>query len=464
MAFPVFQIGLKMPLLAAALLLCAIGLSSCGASSGSQSSSGSVALKSLSISPGSSTVTLGAGQQFTVTGIYSNGSQKDLTQTASWSVSQPTVATISSPGMAVSKQPGTATIIASSGSVSGSATLNVSTPTLVSIAVSPSGPSIPKGETQQFTATATFSDKSTQDLTSTAVWTTSATPVASINNDGLATGLGVGTATITATSGSVSATDTLTVTPPVLTSIAIAPTNSSVGLGANEQLAATGTFSDSSIQDVTSTVTWASVKPAVATIAASGLATTWSIGKTGISANSGSLSASGTISVLPVAAVDYFSNAHNINAPDGTLNLVNTGLTDGDLCAMIYVFDSSQEMNECCGCLVSQEAGMRTLSVNNDLTSNTLTGVTLSTGVIRVIPADAASNPTCNAGAVTPSGLVLSWATHIQYYAPGTFEVTENNPRMPPLSSSELSDLESDCAFMQKLGSGHGICTCGVGD
>src|SRR5580704_498645 len=142
MAFPVFQIGLKMPLLAAALLLCAIGLSSCGASSGSQSSSGSVALKSLSISPSSSTVTLGAGQQFTVTGIYSNGSQKDLTQTASWSVSQPTVATISSPGMAVSKQPGTATIIASSGSVSGSATLNVSTPTLVSIAVSPSGPSI----------------------------------------------------------------------------------------------------------------------------------------------------------------------------------------------------------------------------------------------------------------------------------------------------------------------------------
>jgi hypothetical protein len=35
---------------------------------------------------------------------------------------------------------------------------------------------------------------------------------------------------------------------------------------------------------------------------------------------------------------------------------------------------------------------------------------------------------------------------------------------MPTLNKSELSDLESDCAFIQKLGSGHGVCTCGVGD
>ncbi|MGA9041451.1 MAG: Ig-like domain-containing protein [Terriglobales bacterium] len=463
MWFHAFRRSRNTLLLAAALLLCAIALSGCGAS-GSQPSTAEVKLKSLLISPSSSTVILGAGQQYTVTGIYSNGSQKDLTQTASWSVSQPAVATISAPGMAVSKQPGMATITASTGSVSGSATLNVSTPTLVSLALSPSSPSIPKGETQQFSATGTFSDKSTQDMTSTVVWTASPAGAASINSAGLAAGRSVGTSTITATSGSISATDSLSVTPPVLTSMIITPAKSSIGLGTNEQLIAAGTFSDNSTQDMTKTVTWASSKPAVASIAAGGLATSLSIGATGISATSGSVSVTGAITVLPVAAVDYFSNAHNINAPDATLTLVNTGLTDGDLCAMIYVFDTSQEMNECCGCFVSQDAGTRALSINTDLTSNTLTGATLSTGVIRVVPADAASNPTCNAGTVTPSGLVLAWATHIQYFGSGTFEVTENDPRMPPLSSSELTNLESDCAFMQKLGSGHGICTCGTGD
>lgn len=463
MAFHVLRRRRNMPLAAAALLVCAIGLSSCGASSGSQRPSSAVTLKSLSISPSTSTVVVGSGQQFTATGLYSNGSQRDLTQTASWSVLQPAIATISS-GMAVSKQAGAATITASFSSVSGSATLNVSTPTLVSIALSPSSPSVPKGDTQQFTATGTFSDKSAQDVTSTMVWTASPGGAASINSAGVATGQSLGTTTITATSGSISATDTLSVTPPALTSIVVVPAKSSVGLGTNEQLTATGTFSDSSIQDLTSTAIWSSAKPSVATIAASGLATSWSIGTTGISATSGSLSGSGTIVVLPVAAVDYFSNAHTASAPDATLTLVNTGLTGGDLCAMIYVFDTSQEMNECCGCSISQDGGMRTLSVNTDLTSNTLTGVTLTTGLIRVIPADEPSNPTCNAGTVTPSGLVLSWTTHIQYSAPSTFAVTETSSQLPALSNAELTALESDCAFMQKLGSGHGICSCGTGD
>ncbi len=450
-------------LFAAVLLVCAIlGLSGCGASSGD--SHPSIRLTSLSVSPASSTVLLGSGQQFTVTGNYSDGSQKDLTQAASWIVLQPTIASISSPGMAVGKQSGTATITASSGSVSGSATLNVATPILLSLAVSPSSPSIPKGETQQFAISGTFSDKSTQDLTSTVAWAAPPGGAASIDATGLATGQKVGTTTITATSGSLSAIATLTVTPPVVTSLALTPARSSLGLGAHEQLTATGTFSDSSIQDITGTVTWTSIKHGVVTVAANGMASSWSIGITGVSATSGSASASGTITVVPVAGVDYFSNAHTAGAPDSTLTLVNTGLTGGDLCAMIYVFDSSQELNECCGCYVSQDAGMRTLSVNTDLTSNTLTGVTLTTGVIRVIPADEASNPSCNAGTVTPSGLVQSWVTHIQYSAPNTFTTTETPTPMPNLGNDELSTLESDCAFMQKLGSGHGICSCGTGD
>jgi hypothetical protein len=450
--------------MAAAGLLCTLGLGGCGAAGGGPASSSPVTLKSLAVSPTTSSVLLGSAQQFTVTGHYSDGSARDLTQSAEWSSVQPAIAAISSPGMAVAKQAGMATITARSGSVSGTATLSVSAPSLVSLSLSPSSSSVPKGKTLQFTVTGTFSDQNTQSMTGTTVWTTSSGAVASINSAGLATARNVGTAIITVTSGTVSETATLTVTAPALTAMAITPVNSSLGLGSKEQLLATGTFSDGSSQDLTPSVTWASQTPAVASISAGGLATTWSIGRATISASSGAVSVSGSIVVLPVAAVDYFSNAHNSNAPDANLNLVNTGLTGGDLCAMVYVFDSSQEMNECCGCSVSQDAGMKTLSVDNDLTSNTLTGVKLTTGVIRVIPADMASNPACNAGTVTPSGLVSPWATHIQYLAPGTFSTTEVDSELHPLGKDELSALESDCAFIQKLGSGHGVCTCGSGD
>jgi hypothetical protein len=462
MSFRAPQFSRNVLLAAVSLLVCAIGLSGCGAAGGGQAAT-PVTLKSLSISPATSTVILGSSQQFTVLGHYSDNSQRDLTQTATWTSVQPTIASVSKLGMAVGTLAGQATITASSGSMNGSAILNVSAPTLVALSLSPASASVPKGETQQFTVTGTFNNQTTQNVNAAVVWATSTGTVAAINSDGLATARAVGTATITVTSGSVSETGTLTVTPPVLTAIAIDPVSSSVRLGTNEQLTATGTFSDGSTQDLSRSATWASAKLAVATIAANGMATSWSIGTAKLSASAGGFSASGSIVVLPVGAVDYFSYANNVNAPDGSLNLVNTGLTGGDLCAMVYVFDASQEMNECCGCSISKD-GIRTLSVDTDLTANTLTGVTLSTGVIRIIPADATSNPTCNASTVTPSGLILPWATHIQTPIPGTYAITETDSQLPTLSKTELMDLESDCGFIQKLGSGHGICTCGVGD
>jgi hypothetical protein len=79
--------------------------------------------------------------------------------------------------------------------------------TLVSIAVTPS-PSAPMigglGNTQQFTATGTFSDASTEDLTSAVVWASSAAGVASVSNGsegGVATALLPGDTNLTATLG-----------------------------------------------------------------------------------------------------------------------------------------------------------------------------------------------------------------------------------------------------------------------
>ena len=87
------------------------------------------------------------------------------------------------------------------------------TPTLVSIAVTPTNPSIASGTTQQFTATGTYSDNSSRDLTATATWTSTAPGVITINAAGFASAVAAGTATITATSSAISGSTNVTVGP-----------------------------------------------------------------------------------------------------------------------------------------------------------------------------------------------------------------------------------------------------------
>jgi hypothetical protein len=81
----------------------------------------------------------------------------------------------------------------------------------MSLLVTPANASIGQGGTQQFTATATFSDGSTANLTSSVIWTSSNTGVATISSSGLATGVGAGSATIQAHAGSVSGSSVLTI-------------------------------------------------------------------------------------------------------------------------------------------------------------------------------------------------------------------------------------------------------------
>jgi len=109
---------------------------------------------------------------------------------------------------------------------------------LVSIAITPTNPSIVQGINQQFTATGTFSDTTTQDLTTTVIWSSSDAAVASISNtagfNGLASSLATGSTTITATSSSVSGTTTLTVTVgEVITLAWDAPTTNTDGSDLN---------------------------------------------------------------------------------------------------------------------------------------------------------------------------------------------------------------------------------------
>src|SRR4029077_772171 len=110
------------------------------------------ALVSIAVSPKTPAIALGTSQQFSATGTYTNGSTKIITSSVSWLSSVPAVTTVGSGGLALSRAVGTATISATSGSISGATTLAVTPATLVSITVTPLNPSVPKGASQQFAA------------------------------------------------------------------------------------------------------------------------------------------------------------------------------------------------------------------------------------------------------------------------------------------------------------------------
>jgi uncharacterized protein YjdB len=169
------------------------------------------ALVSMAVTPANTSIAAGTTQQFTATGTYSNGSTQNLTSTATWGSSAPSVATIAAGGLAKAVKTGASTITAALSSITGSTTLTVTAPVLVSMAVTPANTSIAAGTTQQFTATGTYSNGSTQNLTSTATWSSSAPGVATISTTGLASAVAAGQTTIEAALGAINGSATLNV-------------------------------------------------------------------------------------------------------------------------------------------------------------------------------------------------------------------------------------------------------------
>jgi type II secretory pathway component GspD/PulD (secretin) len=165
--------------------------------------------------------------------------------------------------------------------------LVVTSATLQSISVAPTRVSLALYGTQQFVATGIFSDGSRQDITSDVSWASSNAAIATISSQtGIASAQGSGATYISATLGSVASTAAiLTGTSATLRSIAITPAAASIARDSTQQFTATGTFSDGSKQDVTTSVTWSISNDNVATVrTASGLSRGLAVGSAQIQA------------------------------------------------------------------------------------------------------------------------------------------------------------------------------------
>lgn len=190
--------------------------------------------------------------------------------------------------------------------------------------------------------------------------------------------------------------------------------------------------------------------------------------------------------VLPGKAFQarYFAN---LGAGDSYIYLSNdgsfvtqdsAGSTTRNLCVNVYTFDANEEMISCCTCPITPN-GLKSLSVKNDLVSNTLTpGVPLAvvvelvatTQVFTTTNGSTALTTNCDATIPPDSGLLSgeqtsrvgamhAWGTapHLNSSS-GAYSLTETEFSHAALGRTELSNLTQTCGFINSVGSGFGIC------
>jgi hypothetical protein len=185
------------------------------------------ALISISISPQNLSLPIGLGSKLSATANFVDGSTINFTNQVVWSSSTPSVATIGSSGTTTSVSQGRSTITASFGIFTASTNVTVSGPMLVSAVISPQGLFLPPNNSQQLTLIGSYSDGTSQDVTSSASWASSASNVANVSSTGLITASSTGTATISATVGGLGFLSNLTVTsagpPSIAATVSPAP-------------------------------------------------------------------------------------------------------------------------------------------------------------------------------------------------------------------------------------------------
>ncbi len=171
------------------------------------------------------------------------------------------------------------------------------TPVATTITVTPSSHTL-EAISATVQLSATVKDQNNNTMTGqTVTWSSGNTAVATVNAQGLVTAVSNGSAQITARSGNASGTASITVSEPMATRITITPSSRTLeAIGETVQLMATVRDQRNNVM-TGQTVTWSSGDDAVATVSEEGLVTAVSNGMVDITAQSGSLSSTATISV-----------------------------------------------------------------------------------------------------------------------------------------------------------------------
>ncbi len=262
-------------------------------------------LASIALTPATSGVAIGSTLQLNAVGTFNpGGSTQSINLAAAWSItpSSGAIATVSATGLVTGVSAGSATVTAKIGTITMNAVVNVQAVKSITVApailiVNPSVLNIAQGTASQFIATATLTDGTTQDISASATWISTIPPAVtgtlpivtvsdSLGSAGWVTGNTPGSDTVEAIFGGVAGVAPVVVTNATLKTLAITPASAGISLGTSLQYTATGTFSDSTTQNLSNQVNWASSVPTIAVMNLTGLATSTGVGSTNVTATS----------------------------------------------------------------------------------------------------------------------------------------------------------------------------------
>ena len=247
----------------------------------------------------------GNQQSFEAVGYYSDGTSQAFMDLSvlDWDSSAVKVGRFDVPGVLTGIEVGSTTVTATKdGVTSNTVTVTVTDAFITSIQVVPPEVRVAKGQTQQLTARAMYSDGTGSDVSDSVTWVSADTDTATVAA-GLLTGAKVGNTTVMARKDDVTSnTVTVTVTDAVIDKIQVTPSSVNIAKGQTEKLTARAIYSDGTNSDVSDSVTWVSADTDTATVDAAGLLTGAKVGNTTVMATKDDVT-SNTVNVTVTDAV-----------------------------------------------------------------------------------------------------------------------------------------------------------------
>ena len=259
-------------------------------------------LTSVAVNPSTAFVGVGDTTRLAATVLPANATNQRVT----WASSNSSVVSVDAGGLLRGVSPGSAVITATTDEAGKTAS---STVTAANIAVT--GVTIPAngtvGVNNSMTLAATIQPANATNKALT--WSSSDAGVATINQNGVVTGVSPGTTTITVTTqdGAKTASSTITASNILLTSVVVNKTNATVGVGDTTSIKAAVAPANASNK----TVLWTSSDPSVATVSNNGIVTAVAIGNATITAtaqDAGGVSSTSAITVVSAGACGIMTN------------------------------------------------------------------------------------------------------------------------------------------------------------
>ena len=250
--------------------------------------------------PANATVQEGATVQLAASILDARG-RPMAGKAATWSSSNPSVATVSSTGLVQVIAVGSATISARSDGVTGTSTITVIPVPIANVVLSPPTATVTTGRTVQLSAVLTDAAGRTVPLNNrTITWTSNAPSIATVGATGVVTGTSAGIATVRAQVDGASGIASIIVSDAPVASVQVSPGSAQLTVGSSSQFTATAL--DASGGVITGRpVTWSSSNAAVATVSTSGLVSALAPGSVQLTATVGGVDGTATITVTSVA-------------------------------------------------------------------------------------------------------------------------------------------------------------------